>query len=260
MRAVFNIMDIQERKNIKANILSPSKKEIPDGVWTKCPECNEIIYNGELDRNLRMCSRCSYYFPMEPSARISFLSDDESFIKYEDDICPDIDSCERSVMGGKSRLSPHNLVMLAVNIDSKSEVDDILISEKIISTVNRAVEEELPLLVIYTLGNGTHNREHFSAQRLNISAVINKLAKKSLPYISVLSQASADSTFPAFAYLADIVIAESHSIGTSNTGSRIGHRESELATNLLFESGVVDMVVPREDLKEKINDILNFFC
>ena len=257
---VFNIMDIQERKTIKANILSPSKKEIPDGFWTKCPECNEIIYNGELDRNLRICSRCSYYFPMEPSARISFFANEENFIKFDDNICPDIDLCEHSVMGGKARLSSHELAILAVNIGSRQETDDILISEKIMGIINHAVEENLPLLAIYTLENGKQDHEHFSAQRLNISAVISRLAKKNLAYLSVLSQASADSNFPAFAYLADIVIAESHFLGTSSTGSRIGHRESELATHLLFENGVVDMVVPREDLKEKVIDILNFFC
>jgi acetyl-CoA carboxylase carboxyl transferase subunit beta len=237
--------------------LNFQKKDIPNGIWAKCPECNEIIYNGELDKNLRVCRRCSYYFPMEPYTRISFLVDDGSFHIFEDVVS---NSCDRVVMSGKARLSAHHLAILAVNLDSQYNIDDIFISKQIINTISHAIKQKLPLLAIYTIANETENRERFSGQKLSISAVISKLSKENLPYISVLSQATGDSNFPAFAYVADIVIAESNFPGTSHTGSRIGRRESESATNLLFQSGVVDMVVSREELKGRIIDILGFFC
>ena len=253
-------MAIQEIRTIKANILNLKKKDTPDNVWTKCPECNEIIYNGELDRNLRMCSRCNYYFTMPPLTRISFLSDEGSFHKYNDLKCRDMESCDEIIIGGKASLFHHHLVIMAVNIDPQFDIDDIFVSEKIISIILHSIKEKLPLLAIYTIAKGVASREYFSGQGLNISAAISKFTKENLPYISVLSQSSADSAFPTFAYLAEIIIAESHSIGTSQTGSRIGRRESESASNLLFKNGIVDMVTPREELRDKLADILKFFC
>lgn len=259
METINNLTEIQEQQTIKAKILNPKKKDIPDGVWAKCPECNEIIYNGELDRNLRICHRCSYYFSMDPHTRIAFLADEGSFHRYKNIACSDTESCDRMIMSGKARLSNHQLVILALNIFSQPDIYDTSVIEYIISTVNYAIEEKLPLLAIYTIEDGTHGEECFIGQRLNITAMMSKLSKESLPYISVFSQATSNSNFPSFAYLADIIIAESQIPGTSNTGSRIGRRESESAIRLLFQNGIVDMIVPREDLKGKITDTFNFF-
>ncbi|HGJ67215.1 TPA: hypothetical protein ENS27_17785, partial [bacterium] len=193
-------MAIQEIRTIKASILNKDKKDIPDNIWIKCPECNEIIYNGELDRNLRMCSKCNYYFTMPPLTRVSFLADEGSFHKYNDLRRPDMKSCDEIIVGGKASLAHHHLAMMAVNIDPQYDIDDIFISEKIISIVSHAIKEKLPLLAIYTLGKGTANKEYFLGQRLNINATISKLSKENLPYISILSQSSTDSVFPTFAY------------------------------------------------------------
>lgn len=259
METINNLTDIREQQTIKAKILNPKKKDIPDGVWAKCPECNEIIYNGELDRNFRICHRCNYYFPMDPNIRIALLVDDGSFHRYKNTACSDTVSCDRVIVSGKARLSNHQLVILALNIISQHEIYDTSIIEYIISTVNYAIKEKLPLLAIYTIEDETHSEEYFFGQRLNITAIMSKLSKENLPYISVFSQATSNSNFPPFAYLADIIIAESQIPGTSHTGSRIGRRESESAIKLLFQSGIVDMVVPRDELKGKIVDTLNFF-
>ena len=63
-------------------MLPDKRKDIPDGLWTKCGECGEIIYNGELIRNLRICSKCNYHFPLEPAERIAVLADAESLVRY----------------------------------------------------------------------------------------------------------------------------------------------------------------------------------
>lgn len=235
-------------------LVSNRRKDIPDGIWAKCPECSEIIYNGELDRNLRICRRCSYYFPIEPSIRISLITDEKSFRSYDD---PDKENFNRIIMSGKARLSDHNLVIMAFNLNGKN--DSLFITEKTTSTISHAIELKLPFLAIYTVC-GKVEHTYFPAQTLNVAASISRLSKEKLLYISVLSQAGPDSSFPAFAYSADIVIAESNSLGTSHTGSRIGRRDADRAIQLLFQSGVVDMIVSRDNLKDNLTDILNFFC
>jgi len=235
--------------------MSNRKKDIPDGIWEKCPECNEIIYNGELDRNLRICRRCSYYFPIEPSARISLIADEGSFHSYNDVVCPD-KNFDSIIMSGKAQLSNHKLVIMALNL---FKTDSTFVIDKIVNTISHAVEEKLPLLAIYTAADEAEDI-HIPAQTLNIATHLNRLNKEKLFYVSVLSQSGTDSSFPAFAYSADIVIAESNSLGTSHTGSRIGRRNADRAIQLLFKSGVTDMIVSRDSLKSVLIDIVAFFC
>jgi acetyl-CoA carboxylase beta subunit len=254
------IYAVKGLKILKLNTLvNNRRKDIPDGIWAKCPECSEIIYNGELDRNARVCLRCSYYFPIDPSTRISLTTDERSFHRYNDVLCSDKENCDRIIMSGKARLLDHNLVIMALNLSCKT--DSIFVTENIVNTISHAIEQKLPMLVIYTVsGNGgNESNANFPAQTLNISANISRLSKNKLLYVSVLSQSVPDSFFPSYAYSADVVIAESNSLGTSHTGSRIGRRDADRAIQSLFQSGVVDMIVSRDDLKNKLADVFSFF-
>lgn len=233
------------------------RKDIPDGIWAKCPECNEIIYNGELDRNSRICRRCSYYFPIDPSSRISLITDEGSFRSYNDVPRLDKENGNRIIVSGKAQLSDHSIVIMALNLSCKT--DSVYVTEKIVKTISRAVEQKLPLLAIYTIAE-KESSVYFPSQTLNVAANISKLSKEKLLYISVLSQSGPDSNFPAFTYSADVVIAESNSLGMSHTGSRIGRRDADRAIQSLFQSGAVDMIVSRDELKSKLADILIFFC
>ena len=237
--------------------LNNKRKDIPDGIWAKCPECSEIIYNGELDRNLRICRRCRYYFPIEPSARISLIADEKSFRIYNDVPCPNKEKCNSTIMSGKARLSDYNLVIMALNLSCKA--DSIFITEKIVKTISHAIELKLPLLAIYTVTD-KEGEVYSPAQTLNVAANISKLSKDKLLYISVLSQSGPNSYFLPFSFSADVVIAESNSLGISHTGSRIGRRDADRAIQSLFQNGVVDVIVSREELKNKLTDILDFFC
>ena len=82
------------------------RKDIPDGLWAKCTECGEIVYDGELSRNLRICSKCDYYFPLEPAERIAIIADEESLISYDADhqyaARPDEENCERAIVTGEA--------------------------------------------------------------------------------------------------------------------------------------------------------------
>lgn len=195
---------------------------------------------------------------MDPSARISLIANDESFSNYKDAISPDSENLNRVVMSGESKISDYGIVIMAVNFNALCSVNSFLITEKMVNTINKAIERKLPLLAIYTIGSEKYVIGS-PIQLLNVTAGISRLNREKLPYISLLSLTGSDNHFPAFAYSADIVVAESNLFGTSHTGSRIGRRDAERAVQSMFQLGMIDMIVPREDLKTKLTDILSFF-
>ena len=240
--------------------LNSRKKDIPDGIWAKCPECGEILYNGELDRNLRICLKCKYYFPMNPKDRIDMLIDEGTFYKYEEPKLVNTSEFDNIIITGEGLLSGYRVVIMIINLNFKKGINGLGIGEKVINTINQAVDKKLPLLSVCTSFKGESIDEgiFYPALSVSISATINELDRNKLAYVSVISQSLSDSLFPGFVYNGDIVIAESNVLGESHTGSRIGRREAERNINVLFEKSVVDMIVPRRELKESLSNILSF--
>jgi acetyl-CoA carboxylase carboxyl transferase subunit beta len=241
------------------------RKEIPDGIWIKCSECGEIIYNGELSRNLRICPRCDYYFPLEPAERIGLLADKGSFLRYNADNItarPDEKSCDRAIITGEATLSGHCLVIAAIDLNFANETIGLFVCEEIVRAVAQAADRRLPLLLVCTNSNGTQaqNGIFCPAQTLSTSAAMSRLAREKLLYISVLAYSNSHGHFPGFAYIADVVIAESNIPGTSRAANRARQSGVTHAAQASFQDGMVDMIVFRGELKHTLADILNFFC
>jgi len=239
------------------------RKDIPDGLWAKCTECGEIVYDGELSRNLRICSKCDYYFPLEPAERIAIIADEESLIRYDADhqyaACLDEKSCEQAIVTGEVAISDHRLIIATVNSVTTDRNTGLFVCEKIVRSVNQAVEQRLPLLMIYTNSNGPHNSTLLPAQTLSISASMSRLDKEKLLYISVLAHPNSQSFFPGFTCVADIVIAESNTPAVP-IDNQINENGVAEAAQILFQNGMADMVISRKELKHTLADILNFFC
>jgi acetyl-CoA carboxylase carboxyl transferase subunit beta len=245
---------------------SPNRRrEIPDGLWVKCNECGGIIYNGELSRNLRTCPKCDYHFPLETAERIALLADRGSFRRYNADntmVRSDETSCDRAIVTGEVTLSGHRLVIAAIDLNFTDETVGSSVCEKLIRAIAEAADQRLPLLLIYTNSNRiqAQNGIFCPAQTLSTSAAMSRLTREKLLYISVLAHSNSHGYFPGFAYTADIVIAESNRPGHSRAGSRISRTGAAQAAQALFQSGMVDMIVSRRELKHTLADILSFFC
>ena len=160
---------------------SDRRKDIPDGLWTKCSSCSEIVYNGELSRNLWICPRCNHYFPLPPADRIAVIADAGSLVRYTADArrvaCIDEKACDRSIIIGEIVLSGHRLMILAVNPESIGAETSLFVCEEIIRAINHAIEKRLPLLMVCTNGSGSQaqNGTLFTGQTLSISAALSKL-------------------------------------------------------------------------------------
>ena len=249
------------------NLVRDKRNDIPDGTWVKCSECGEIIYSGELSRNLRICPKCDYYFPLEPAERIDLLVDRGSFLKYNADCqCPtdlDEESYDRAIMTGEAALAGHRLVIAAIDLNLIDvPTNGLFVCEKIIRAIDRAVDQHLPLLMVCTNGAEAQlqNGTFFPAQMLSTSAAISGLTGEKLLYISVLTHSNSHGNFPGFAYIADIVIVESNMPESSRPGNKTEQNGTTQAAQTLFQNGMVDMIVSRRESKQALTDILNFFC
>lgn len=237
--------------------------------WAKCAECGEIIYNGELNRNLRTCPKCNHHFPLEPAQRISLLIDEASLIKNDvnagaipSSICPDKESCERAIITGAAKLAGNNLVVAAVDLSFRDRATALFVCSSIINAVSQAIDQHLPLLLICTNNNGARgqNRAFLPGQMLSTNAAISRLFREKLLYISVLAHAESQGYFPGFTYVADIVIAESNTQVRSRSSKQSSQNGAAQAAQTAFQNGMVDMIIPRIELKHTLTDILNFFC
>ncbi len=244
---------------------SRTRKDMPDGVWIKCIECSEIIYNGELSRNLRICPKCDYYFPLEPAERIAFLVDRGSLLRYDaDDTTVRLDAEVRdwAIITGKARLSGRRLVVAALNLNFTNEDIGLFVCEKLVKAVAQAIDLRLPFLLACTNGAGlqAQNGTLLPARTLSTNAALGRLAKEKLLYISLLAYSDPHGHFPGFAYVADIVMAESNVSEASRAGDRKRKNRSAESAQNLFQSGMADMIVSRRDTRQTLANILQLFC
>jgi acetyl-CoA carboxylase carboxyl transferase subunit beta len=256
-------MENQRTRN-SSTYSNSRRKDIPDGIWIKCVECGEIIYNGELSRNLRICPRCDYYFPLEPAERIALLTDKASLVGYDTDDADSLDEEVRNwaIITGEAKISRHHLVIAAINLNFSNEDIGLFVCKKIVKAVDRAIDQHLPLLLVYSNGVGLQsgNDVFLPARTLSTNAALSRLARQKLLYISVLEQSNSHCHFPGFAYTADIVIAESNVKESPHTGSQIDQSQTSQMANSLFQNGMVDIIVSRRQVKQTLADILNILC
>jgi len=236
--------------------------------WVKCAECGEIIYNGELNRNFRTCPKCSYHFSLGPRERISLLVDKSSLIKNELDAdaallsdCRDRELYEQSIITGIARIASSNLAIAAVDLSFSDRATGVFVCANIVNIVSQAIDQRLPFLLICTNNNDSQGKERafLPGQMLSINAAISRLLREKLLYVSVLAYSGSQGYFPGFAYVADIVIAESKMPVESRPGSQTTQNVHSQAVQTAFKNGIVDMIIPRIELRHTLTEILKFF-
>jgi len=236
--------------------------------WVKCAECGEIIYNGELNRNFRTCPKCNYHFSLGPCERISLLVDKSSLIKNELDAdaapssaCPDREICEQSIVTGIARIASNNLAIAVVDLSFSDRATGVFVCANIVNIVSQAIDRHLPLLLICTNSNDSQeqNRAFLPGQMLSANAAISSLLREKLLYVSVLAYSGSQGYFPGFAYVADIVIAESKMPVESRPGSQTIQNVPSQAARTALKNGIVDMIIPRIELRHTLTEILKFF-
>jgi acetyl-CoA carboxylase carboxyl transferase subunit beta len=271
----------------KYTIVRVKKKEIPDGLWTKCEDCSTALYNKTLDENLRVCPKCNYHFTLGAYERIAILLDKDTFQEY-DPAMTSVDPLEfkgpktykeklnqdqaatglkDAVVTGEGFLDAKR-VMIAVT-DSRFIMGSMgsVVGEKITRVVESATKNKLPVIIVSGSGGGARMYEGMFSlmQMAKTCAALSCHHQAKLPFISVLTNPTMAGVMASFAGIGDVIIAEPKAL-IGFTGPRVieqtirqklppGFQRSEF----LLEHGLIDMIVHRKNLKSTISQILDYF-
>jgi acetyl-CoA carboxylase carboxyl transferase subunit beta len=262
---------------------STSKKEVPEGVWIKCEECNSILYKSELERNLYVCPKCAKHMYISARFRLENFLDKNSYQEIGVEVEP-IDRIkfkdskrykDRLVQSQKDTGEKDAIVVfsgqlfgmpvIAASFEYKFIGGSMgaAVGERFVRGVNEAIKKQIPM-VCFTASGGARMQEALISlfQMAKTSAAIAKLDQKKLPFITVLAHPTMGGVSASLAMLGDIIIAEPNSlIGFS--GQRVIEQTIRQAlpegfqkSQFLLDHGAVDFILDRREQKIRIASIL----
>ena len=270
----------------KYTIVRLKKKEIPDGLWTKCEGCSEALYNKAVEENLKVCPKCNYHFVLGAYERINMLLDKDTFQEYDKDMSSNdpldfkgpktyteklsqdqlLTGLKEAAVTGEGSLE-NKKIIIAVT-DSRFIMGSMgsVVGEKITRAIETATKNKLPLIIASGSGGGARMYEGMFSlmQMAKTSAALAYHHRERLPYISVLTNPTMAGVMASFAGLGDIIIAEPKAL-IGFTGPRVieqtirqklppGFQRSEF----LLEHGLIDMIVHRKELKATLSQLLDY--
>lgn len=275
-------------KRIKQGILTSTqeKKDMPDGIWNKCPECRNTTTKEEIVENTWLCSKCDYHFRIDSPEYFEILYDDNKFeLLFEDIVSKDklkfedlkpykdrLTAAKKksgfndAISVGVGKVNGKKLVTACMNFAFIGGSMGSVVGEKISRGIDYAIKHKLPFMIISKSGGARMMESAFSLMQMaKTSAKLTLLAKAKLPFISFLTDPTTGGVTASYAMLGDVNIAEPKAL-IGFAGPRIikdtvkkdlpeGFQRSEF----LLEHGFLDFIVDRRELKEKISDLMGFF-
>jgi acetyl-CoA carboxylase carboxyl transferase subunit beta len=269
----------------KYTIVKIRKREIPEGLWTKCPECGDPLYKKTLEENLNVCPKCQHHFQMTARERLEFLIDPETFEEFDADMVS-ADPLEfKGVKSYKQKLSEDqkatNLkdavltgsgeifgkkVIVAVT-DSRFIMGAMgsVVGEKITRAIEASMHKKLPLIIVSGSGGGARMYEGILSlmQMAKTSAALKRHHQAGRLYISVLTNPTMGGVMASFAGLGDIILAEPKAL-LGFAGPRVIEQttrqklpEGFQRSEFMLEHGMIDRIVPRKDLKGTLHRLID---
>ncbi|MCB1032440.1 MAG: acetyl-CoA carboxylase carboxyltransferase subunit beta [Acidobacteria bacterium] len=266
----------KKTKKPKAVRQDRQRSMVPEGLWTKCGQCREVIYSKEVERNQQVCPKCGYHFRIDAPARIQMLLDEAEPPSLYDDVTP-VDPLEfQDSKRYRDRLVAYRKAVGVSDalIATEGHVDGIpvvmavmdyrfmggsmgsVVGEKTTRAVERAVERKVPLIIISASGGARMQEGVLSLMQMaKISAALARLREVPLPYLSILTDPTTGGVTASFAMLGDLNIAEPGAL-IGFAGPRVIEQtirqslpEGFQRSEFLLEHGFLDMIVPRTELK-----------
>ena len=285
-----------KRPRYSSTGLENSRSRVPDGLMTKCPGCEDAIYNKELEKSLKVCPKCSYHFRLSARERLDITIEAGSLEEYDSDMLSvnplDFPEYEDkliksrhktgqidAVITGQASVAGYRTVIALrapLRIRRPSIKTDFafmggsmgsVVGEKVVAAMERAVDYRLPMLVISASGGGARMQEGILSlmQMAKTGAAVAKLREAELPYIVILTDPTMGGVAASFASLGDVIIAEPGAL-IGFAGPRVIEQtirqklpEGFQRSEFQLKHGFVDIIAARKDMVATLAMLYSFY-
>ena len=260
------------------------KKTIPEGLWTKCPQCKELLYTPDLKENLNVCPECGYHFRLPAKERIDITLDEENRRELFKEVQPtdplqfvdlkpytqrleeakEKSSADEAIVFYEGTIYGRKVVVGAMDFNFIGGSMGSVVGERFFRACKYCAENRIPLIV-FTASGGARMQESILSlmQMAKTTFAVGLLRNARVPYIAVLTDPTMGGVSASFAFLGDIIVAE--------PGARIGFAGARVieqtikqklpkgfqTAEFLLEKGLIDDVVHRKDLKNYLKDMVD---
>ena len=262
------------------------RKEMPEGLWMRCPGCEHMLYKSAVEQNLNVCPECNYHFRIEGATRIKYLADEDSFqevlsdlttddpldfkfrgTSYKQRLKADEKKCDakEAMRIGKAFIKGRGVFLAVMEPNFLMGSMGFVVGEKFCAAVDTAIEQSLPLVVVSCSGGARMHEGVVSlGQMAKTSAAVAKYDEAGGLYICVLTDPTTGGVTASFAMLGDCLIAEPGAmIGFAGPRTIAETIKTELpegfqTAEFMLEHGFVDMIVHRRDLRSEIARLIDY--
>jgi acetyl-CoA carboxylase carboxyl transferase subunit beta len=266
-------------------VAAEKKSTIPEGLWTKCVKCDQIVYNKELIANLKVCPKCGNCFPLSARERVAMLLDEGTIQELD----PNLESADPldfldgkiykekakasqkktgskdAVWTGRGDLEGRPVALGVMDFGFMGGSMGSVVGEKLARAAEHALENRIPLIIVSTSGGARMHEGIFSLMQMaKVSSVLARLREAGIPFISILADPTTGGVTASYAMLGDLIFAEPGAL-IGFAGPRVieqtirqtlpdGFQRSEF----LLKHGMVDRIVPRSELKKELKRAIGF--
>jgi acetyl-CoA carboxylase carboxyl transferase subunit beta len=261
------------------------KRDIPEGLWTKCKSCSTMLYDKELDENLKVCMKCGFHFKIGARERINSIVETCSFEEMDADL-ESVDvlqftgaasykdkleaykrntTLKDAVITGIGKIEQHRVGLGVMDFAFLGGSMGSVVGEKLTRMIEAATDKQLPVVIISTSGGARMYEGMFSLMQMaKTCGALGYHAKAKLPYISVLTDPTTAGVMASYASVGDLIIAEPGAmIGFAGPRVIKDTTQAELppgfqTAEFLLDHGLIDAIVPRKEMKERLAFYLDF--
>ena len=260
-----------------------SKKGVPEGLWSKCTNCDSVLYRTELERNLEVCPKCDYHIRIAARTRMSYFLDPQGMVEIGADVGP-VDKLKfKDLKRYKDRLATAQndtgekeaLVSMQGSLCGLSVVVSAFeygfiggsmgaaVGERFVRAVNVAIEKRIPFICFSASGGARMQEALLSLMQMaKVSAALAQLSVQGIPYISILTDPTMGGVSASLAMLGDIIIAEPNAL-IGFAGPRVIEQtvreklpEGFQRSEFLLQHGAIDMILHRSDMRPNVARLL----
>lgn len=280
----MHISDWFSRKP-KYAVLRPEKREIPEGLWTRCPKCLEILYNKELERNYKVCSKCGYHFKLSAWERIYQFVDNKEFYELDENL-ESVDALPfdngiyisklredrektgltEAIVTGKGKLEGFDIFLGVFDFGFIGGSMASVVGEKVTRLFEYGIKERLPVIIVVATGGARMYEGMLSLMQMaKTNAALGKYRKSGGLFISILSDPATAGVMASFASQGDVIIAEPGAL-IGFAGPRVIEQtikqklpEGFQTSEFVLQHGMIDMIVERSKLKSIVGRIIRIW-